>query len=232
MTNPQSPVYQNTALLIAAGGSSSRFGTGQNKLLLPLDGTPIICHALRNLLPVINPALAYIMAPAGSHDEFRNALDQGGIPKAVKIVGGGATRQQSVLNGLRALPVNVKWVAIQDGARPFTSATLLSACLESTFRHGSGIAAHKVTDTVKIAAPDGKVISTPDRDTLWATETPQVFALDLILPAYERAEKEGWQTTDDAQVAELAGCKVYLVPHQENNRKITYARDLDDNGLV
>lgn len=218
--------YADTALIIAAGGTSRRFGTGENKLLRELNGLPVICHALKNLLPVLDPDLVVVLVPEGNEAQFRRAFAAGSVPTQINIAKGGHTRQESVLNGLRKLPGQAQYVAIQDGARPFTSVELLRACLNSARKHGSGIAARKVTDTIKIAEPDGRVVSTPDRDTLWATETPQVFETRLIRDAYEDAVRKNLHTTDDAQVAEMAGHDVYLVAHQEDNRKITFARDL------
>ncbi|MFO7821758.1 MAG: 2-C-methyl-D-erythritol 4-phosphate cytidylyltransferase [Lentisphaeria bacterium] len=225
----QEEYFADTALIIAAGGSNRRFGPGRNKLLLSLKGMPVICHALRNFLPMLDPALALVLVPAGMHEVFKKALAEGGIPPEVRVETGGESRQESVMNGLRALPEKAEYVAVQDGARPFTSAEILKACLISARRRGSGIAAHKVTDTIKVANPDGQVTSTPDRNTLWASETPQVFKTSLIREAYEKVIRENRETTDDAQVLESTGHPVYLVPHQENNRKITFAHDLDNS---
>lgn len=218
--------YTDTALIIAAGGTSRRFGTGENKLLRQLNGLPVICHTLKNFLSVLNPDMVVVVVPEGNEEQFRRAFAAGAVPDQIDVEKGGYTRQESVLNGLRELPERAQYVAIQDGARPFTSVELLTACLKSARQHGSGVAARKVTDTIKIAEPGGRVVSTPDRDTLWATETPQVFKTRLIHDAYEKAVRKNLHTTDDAQVAELAGHDVYLVAHYEDNRKITFVHDL------
>lgn len=220
-------ILEDTALLIAAGGAGNRFGKGRNKLLAEVGGgEPVIARTVLNLQPLIAPELIVIMAPAALQEDFRTTLISSGLSSAIQVGTGGRTRCESVYRGLQMLPETVEIVAVQDGARPFTSKELLRKCVERTRKTGSGIAARRVTDTIKKARNDGMVLETPDRTTLWAAETPQVFRLEKLRAAYERAIREGWQTTDDAQVLEKAGGEVYLVEHNENNRKITYPEDL------
>jgi 2-C-methyl-D-erythritol 4-phosphate cytidylyltransferase len=221
-----SEIMSDVGLVVAASGQSSRFGSGKNKLLRLLSGQPVFCHCLRNFLPGLNPANIVLCVSADLRDEFGEALLQAGLPPEIRLVIGGDSRQESVFRGLQALPASVKIVAVQDAARPYSSLGLLRACVESARERGSGVAAHKVTDTIKVAAPDGLVSSTPNRSTLWAAETPQVFQRELLDRAYRQVFASGRDVTDDAQAVELLPSPVYLVEHLAGNAKITYPADL------
>ena len=217
-------VMQDTGLVVAAAGAGRRFGN-DSKLLADLDGTPVLCRCLLNLLPCIDPKLAVVTVPPDAVELFRNALAAAGIPDDVRLVPGGHERADSVLRGLRALPDSAVYAAVQDGARPFSTADLLRRCVTSARTRGSGVAARRVTDTIKVADADGRVLSTPDRNTLRATETPQVFRRRDLIAAYESLP-DGARVTDDAQAMEVAGQAVFLVEHTTNNRKITFRDDL------
>ena len=226
MQHQKDESFNDTGLIVAAAGSGSRFGGKENKLLQDLSGLPVICHTLKNLLHNIDPENSILLVPPGLEEDFRQVISQINKEESITVLPGGACRSETVLKGLRTLPPNVKIAAIQDGARPFTSAALLYKCVVSAREKGSGVAARRVTDTIKRATNEGCVIDTPDRATLWAAETPQVFQRNLIQQAYETATANQLAVTDDAQVLEAAGHKVYLVEHNENNRKITYKQDL------
>ncbi len=225
-TNDNNRPLHDVGLIIAAAGGSSRFGAGGNKLLRMIEGTPVLGCTLKRFLQIIPPENVVVLAPAAMQDMFRQTLMEAGIPPAVKIAAGGAQRQDSVAKGLQLLPSAVAIVAIQDAARPFTSLDLLRRCIASARRQGSGVAARQVTDTIKVAAADGRVISTPDRSSLRAAETPQVFQRALIEKAYRHLSARGLSVTDDAQAAEIAGIPVFLVEHSEVNSKITFPEDL------
>jgi len=220
---------RDVGLVVAAAGTGSRFDGQRNKLLCLLDGTPLVCHSLRNLLPGLPPVAVVVMVPEGLDGAFREALQAAGFPGEIRIAVGGATRQESVCQGIRLLPESVSVVAIQDGARPYTGLELLEACVASARRHGSGVAASRVTDTIKVADGQGMVVSTPDRTTLWAAETPQVFQRDLIERAYAAVLAEGRHVTDDAQAVEINGGTVHLVEHKGKNPKVTFAADLPES---
>ncbi len=216
----------DVGLVIAAAGSSRRFGRGTNKLLSDLNGMPVICYCLQTFLKVIDPHMVVILVAPAAEDTFRSVFAHHGIPESIIVTTGGRQRQDSVYRGLCALPNTVNIAVIQDGARPYSSVGILRACIASARERGSGIAAKRVVDTIKIATPDGKVVSTPDRNKLWAVETPQVFKRDLIQRCYQHVIDAGHHVTDDGQALEICGKPVYLVEHHEMNAKITYARDL------
>jgi len=213
-------------LILAAGGSSRRFGGGQNKLLVHVDGLPLFCHTLQRFLARIPPDNVVIVVPEAEQHRFRAELADTDLEPGAVFVAGGDSRQLSVWNGLRQLPDNVNIVAVQDAARPQTPLELLDKCVASARTRGSGVTARPMTDTVKQAGDDGRVQATLDRSTLWAAETPQVFRRQLL----ERAYRELWQTgqsvTDDAHAVEQLGEIVYLIPNREPNPKITFPGDL------
>lgn len=181
------------------------------------------------------PAQTLIAAPdaAGRCDPQALALlaqlNSGGrLGLPVRVAPGGARRQDSVANGLRALPPECDAVLIHDSARPFASAALMQRIVEALEQgHPAVIPGLEVSDTIKCVSPEGRVLRTPDRSGLRAVQTPQGFALALLRNAHERAGRQGWEVTDDASLLELCGQPVLIVPGEETNRKITTAKDLD-----
>lgn len=218
--------FPDVGLVVAAGGSSRRFGAAGNKLLRDLDGLPVVCHCLRTLGSVVLPRHIVLVVAAGSEDDFRLAVDRAGLSGEIRMTPGGTNRTESVWNGVCALPPACSLVAVQDAARPRTGVELLERCVASARLHGSGVAAHRVTDTIKVADPGGIVLSTPARDTLWAAETPQVFRRDWLEAACRTVLESGAEATDDAQAVEHLGHPVHLVESRLPNPKITYPHDL------
>ncbi|MBR0459894.1 MAG: 2-C-methyl-D-erythritol 4-phosphate cytidylyltransferase [Victivallales bacterium] len=218
---PSSTPNPDTGLVIAAGGFAMRFGS--NKLFAELALRPVFLHSLARLAPYV--AQTVLVVPVTAHNEFVQHLQMAGLTN-VTIVDGGPIRQASVLAGVKALRPEITLVAIQDAARPLTPVDLLQRCLESARQFGSGIAAHQVTDTIKVVSAEGIILSTPDRNTLWAAETPQCFRKDWLLEAYETCQQQNIVVTDDAQAVQLLGHSTRIVPSQTPNLKITYQDDL------
>jgi 2-C-methyl-D-erythritol 4-phosphate cytidylyltransferase len=222
-----SNLFSQLGIIIAAAGSSSRFGEG-NKLFQILAGLPVFCHCLKNFFAAGSPQACLLVTPAGTRLEFQHLLKTH-LPELsarVQIIVGAATRHASVLAGLKALPDSCRYVAVQDAARPLSGAGLLRRCLESAQCEGSGVAARRLTDTIKLATANGKVSKTLDRDSLWAAETPQVFQRQLLLDAYQACQNSKTSFTDDAQLLEEAGFPVQLVESMQANPKITFPEDL------
>jgi len=217
--------FDDVGLVIAAGGSSTRFGAG-NKLFTPLQGLPIFCHCLKTFAAVIPADLTVLVVPPARETAFRQALADTGLGQGLRIVAGGATRQTSVINGLRALPAKAVLVAVHDAARPLAGAELLRRCIVSARKHGTGVAAHRVTETIKTADRARQVRATPERSTLWVAETPQVFLREWLDTAYAALVRDGGTVTDDAQAVEQSGRPVILVEDPKPNPKMTYAADL------
>ncbi len=219
--------FNQLGLIIAAGGSSSRFGNS-NKLFQMLNGLPLFCHCLNNFLTGGTPEACLLVVPEDCQNHFQGQLNQylPSLASQIQILTGGKTRTASVLAGLNALPESCRYVAVQDAARPLSSAALLQRCLLSAQHCGSGIAAHRMSDTIKQATSDGKVLQTLDRNSLWAAETPQVFQRELLLKAYQHCLDAQKNFTDDAQLLEEAGIPTQLVENSQANPKITFPEDL------
>ncbi len=216
-------------LVIVAGGASRRFGSS-NKLFEKLNGKCLFLHCLENLVPVVGAAHTILVVPDGADELFREQMPPS--LNEVKLVHGGAERSASALAGIKALPPEVNYVAIQDAARPFASASLLETCLKEAIACGGAIAAHRVTDTIKVASQDGFIQDTPERSKLWAAETPQVFRRDWITDAYIHCIQNNIHVTDDAQAVQFLGHPVRLVENTACNMKITYPDELKLAELV
>jgi 2-C-methyl-D-erythritol 4-phosphate cytidylyltransferase len=149
-----------------------------------------------------------------------------GCDKVRKIVAGGPSRQASVMLGLAELGDDVRVAAVHDGARPCVTSDLIAETVKSAKRYGSGVAAVKITDTVKEVDHGMLVARTVDRSKLWAVQTPQTFKVECLMRAYENAKKKKLVVTDEASAVEALGEEVHLVPAPLSNIKITTPEDL------
>jgi 2-C-methyl-D-erythritol 4-phosphate cytidylyltransferase len=143
-----------------------------------------------------------------------------------QLQAGGATRQESVRRGLELLGRGDEIVAIHDGARPFVTAALIDCCIGAARNKGAVVAGLPAQDTIKRVARDGWVETTLDRATLWQIQTPQAFQRELITAAHQWAATEGVEATDDAALVERRGSRVFVLPGERTNCKITFADDL------
>lgn len=143
---------------------------------------------------------------------------------ATTVVAGGATRSESVRRGLAAVPADADIVCVHDAARPFASAALFAAVIAAVGRDGvdAAVPGVAVTDTVKVVDASGRAVSTPDRNTLRAVQTPQAFRASVLRAAHASSP----EATDDAAVVESSGGYVVVVEGEADNRKITAAEDL------
>jgi 2-C-methyl-D-erythritol 4-phosphate cytidylyltransferase len=149
-----------------------------------------------------------------------------GLRKVRRIVAGGATRLASVRAGIAAANPDTTFFAVHDGARPAVPVALIRDCVASARKFGSGVAAAKITDTVKSVTRAGVVESTLDREPLWAAQTPQVFRADLLRKALEKVDDKDPAITDESSAVERLGEKVRIVENPEPNPKITYPGDV------
>lgn len=208
--------------LIVAGGTGQRFGAERPKQYLDLAGKPILRRTVEAFLghPAVS-SVQLVIDPAWRefYDTAVAGLD---LPEPVS---GGATRQDSVRNGLEAIAARggCDRVLIHDAARPLIDAATITAVIAVLDATPGAIAAVPVADTLKRGAA-GTVTGTVDRDGLWRAQTPQGFRFPLILDAHRAAA--GLALTDDAAVAERAGLAVALVPASEENFKVTTPDDL------
>lgn len=201
--------------------------TSVKKPYLNLGDKPILVHTIgvfdRN--PVID-TISVIVDDADLEFCQSRIIAPNAFQKVGDLVGGGLTRQASVFNGLQSLPTDVDCVVVHDGVRPFVTDEVIFACIEAADEWGAAVAAVPVKDTVKVASADGFIVDTPDRDKLWAVQTPQAFRASVLLDAHALAQREGVTATDDAMLVEQLGFKVKLVSGSESNLKITTPEDL------
>ena len=217
--------------VITAAGSSSRMG-GVDKLLLPLEGLPLL---LRTAEPFLSfPSLGRLVVAVNKErmDEFRRLFSQY-FPSSmdrITLTAGGIHRQESILFALRELSQSPSVepghpVLIHDGARPFISHELFVKLLNKLGSADGVIPALPVRDTVK-RVEAYRVLHTEDRDTLRLVQTPQVFALDRILSLHERAALEGFLGTDDASLLEHYGGETAWIEGPICNLKVTVPEDI------
>jgi len=213
-------------LLIPAAGIGKRMGSDRNKLLLNLRSRPIIAWTL--LAAEASQAIRWIgiVAQPDDWDDLKNILVELNLKKPVELIVGGSTRQESVYNGLQALPNDAQQVLIHDGARCLATPQLLDKCAHAALNYPGFIAAVPVKDTIKVVDDSGIIQSTPNRQYLWAAQTPQGFDVNLLKQCHAEGIQQGWEVTDDAALFEKCGYKVKIVEGEETNLKITTPQDL------
>ncbi len=201
-------------------------GSNRNKLLLTLRGQPLLAWTLK--AAEASHAITWIGLIYQAIDELdiQEILHSLHLTTPVHHILGGDTRQESVYNGLQALPPSAEQVLIHDGARCLVTPALFDRCAEALQTCPGLIAAIPVKDTIKIVGANQTVQATPDRSTLWAAQTPQGFHVDKLKAAHDRGRKEGWVVTDDAALFERCGLPVTIVLGEETNLKITTPSDL------
>jgi 2-C-methyl-D-erythritol 4-phosphate cytidylyltransferase len=207
--------------VVPAGGRGVRMG--RKKPGIVLAGQPVLRWALDALGRLAEVAGIVVAVPAEDVAAWRRRL--AACRKVRAVVAGGAERQASVLRGLEAVPADVQWIVVHDGARPCLTTALARRVLDAAREHGAAIAALPVAETIKRGV-DEWVKETVDRHGLWSVQTPQAFAASLLRQAHRRAAAEGITGTDDAALVERLGAPVRLVPGLAVNLKITRPEDL------
>ena len=208
--------------VIVAAGSASRMG-GIDKVMAELDGEPMICRTVRAfqncdaIKEIVIVTREDLIVPIT--DLCRD------VSKVKAVVVGGSSRQESVSMGLNALSDKVKLAAIQDGARPLVTWQLIDRVVRAAHTYGAAAPAIPVKDTIKVVT-GGVVKETPDRKTLQAVQTPQVFDFDLIRGALKKAKEDEAEVTDDCSAVERLGMSVKIVEGDERNIKVTTPMDL------
>lgn len=215
------PLKRCGAVIVAAG-SASRMG-GIDKVMAVLGGEPMIartvrafqqCGAIADIVIVTRPDLIRpISALCAQMDKVR------------MVVAGGQSRQESVALGLNALPKGVELAAVHDGARPLITDAVIDRTVRAANSYGAAAPAVPVKDTIKVVR-GGLVTQTPDRASLQAVQTPQVFDFDLLRGALKKAAEDAAAVTDDCSAVERLGMAVKIVEGDERNLKVTTPMDL------
>lgn len=213
-------------LLIPAAGSGRRMGSQRNKLLLTLLNRPILAWTLLAANASESIEWIGIICQPIDQPDFEAIVADLSLTKPVVFVTGGNTRQESVYNGLQALPPQAQWVLIHDGARCLATPDLFNRCSQVLPTCSGLIAAVPVKDTIKVVNDEGVITATPDRNQLWAAQTPQGFAVDLLKQSHDKGRQLGWEVTDDAALFEQCELAVHIVEGEETNLKVTTPVDL------
>lgn len=212
------------AAVVPAAGSASRM-KGIDKILAQMGGMPILIRTLKALqdCPLIHEIVVVtredLILPIGK------LAGEYGLKKVRQVVRGGKDRAESVSLGLNAVSEKAELVAIHDGARPFVSQELLEEVLTTAAKTRAAAPAIPVIDTIKIAH-NGIIEGTPDRSSLYAIQTPQVFDKTLIVEALDKARRMGIPLTDDCSAVEAMGLPVTLTTGSRENMKITTPIDM------
>ncbi len=208
--------------VIVAAGNASRMG-GIDKVMAPLGGEPMILRTVR-AFQESDVIREIVVVTREDLIEKITALCAG-FDKVRAVVKGGNDRTESVQAGLNTLSKGIQLVAVHDGARPLITDAVIDRTVRAAHTYGAAAPAIPVKDTIKIAA-GGLVKTTPDRSTLRAVQTPQVFDFDLLRAALKKAKQTGAAITDDCSAVELLGMSVKLVEGDEHNIKVTTPMDL------
>lgn len=214
--------------LIPAAGMGKRMGASINKQYLLLDGVPILARTLEVFQhsPLVDGI--FVVIPQDEIPFCREqVVEKYGLSKVRSIVPGGAERQQSVLNGLRAMEGAAEddVVLIHDGVRPFVTEDIISRATAAARENDGALVAVPAKDTVKVVE-NGVITATPPRETLWLAQTPQAFRYGVIRAAHEIADAERFLGTDDSMLLERLGRPVRIVVGDYRNAKITTPEDM------
>jgi 2-C-methyl-D-erythritol 4-phosphate cytidylyltransferase len=205
-------------------------GSVSDKTLALLKGKAVIAHALDAFLQSGKiQHFCVVYRDADQRLALESALAP--LPANIQFIQGGDSRQQSVYNGLQALPAEASFVYIHDGARPLISSEAIQLLHTAVQNDAAAVLARPVTDTVKRIQEKDQITRTKfedlDRNRLWAMETPQAFSYSLILDAYQTAQDKGLVLTDDTAAVSALGHEITIVSNPLPNPKITTQEDLD-----
>lgn len=213
--------------IVAAGGSGQRLGAAVPKQFLEIGGRTLLDYSVQALLgtPRIDEIL--VVVPAAAVATVAAAMAASG---RVRVVAGGARRQDSVANAFRAIDTRAEIVVIHDAARPFVTAALIERAIDAALEHGAATTAMRARETVKQAATaDGGlafVQATLPRETIYLAQTPQAFRREVLAAAIANGHGGG-DATDEAMLAERAGFRVQLIDGDQGNIKVTTPDDLE-----
>lgn len=213
-------------VVIVAAGTGSRMNMGINKQFIKLEGKEIIYYTIEKFYKNENIDDIVVVVKEEEAEFFRKEILDKYNFKNIKLAYGGKERQDSVYNGLKSLDKECNIVLIHDGARPFVSNKIINKSIEEAKENKAIVVGVPVKDTIKVIDNDKNIIDTPNRNVLWAVQTPQTFDYNLLIKSYEDAFKDGFYGTDDAMLVERIGYKVKMVEGSYNNIKITTQEDL------
>lgn len=223
--------------IVLAGGRGSRMKSDIPKQYMQLKDKPVLYYSLKAFQ---ESPLDKVILVAGQDDILmcrKEIVEKYHFDKVAEIVVGGAERYDSVCHALEAVGEITKhldkrdvYVFIHDGARPCVSPQIIANCREAAMQFGACTAAVPVKDTIKVVDGAGFAVDTPDRNTLWQIQTPQVFRYDIISEAYRSMRKDTTRgtITDDAMLVErYTDIRVKMAMGAYTNMKITTPEDME-----
>lgn len=218
---------EKLAVIIPAAGSGTRMGSSKPKPFIILGDKQIIWHTINVFLKLDN--VIQIIIPTSKEWLGEVEVICESLPKSkvhFDVIAGGSERQFSIQNGLKFLRDDVDLVAVHDAIRPFIDRDLIKKTCKKASSYGGAIVGVPVKDTIKKVEQNQSIIETPDRNTLWQAQTPQIFRKELLTKAYYSATEEDFFGTDDASLVERIGGDIKIVKGDRKNLKITYPIDL------
>ena len=210
----------NVAIILGAG-NGTRMKSEKSKLLLEIGSKTVIERSVEAFLSVSDIDEIIVVARAQDIDIYSELLTD----ERISFVIGGATRQQSVKNAVETVD-DAHLIVIHDGARPLIKCEDIEKTIRAAEEFSAAAVGVFVKDTIKIVDKQGFVESTPDRSTLFAVQTPQIFDFELYKNAMKKADEQDLDFTDDCQLVELCGGKVKMVEGSYTNIKITTPDDI------
>ena len=214
---------ESLSAVVVAAGRSQRMGF--DKLLTPLGGRPLLLHTLERLLRTGVPSEIILVIRPGSEAEMEATISPLRDKGNIRLVPGGAQRQDSVQAGLQAVSPSSEFVLVHDAARPFVTKELIDSVLAAAKLSDAAVCGAPCSDTLKEVGEDGLVTQTVDRSKLWMVQTPQIFRTKLLRDAYQAALQSGATFTDDTAVVEKMGHPVRVVLYHDINLKVTTPAD-------
>ena len=210
----------NNVAIILGAGNSTRMKSQKSKLLLEISGKTVIERSVEAFKNIADISAITVVCRECDLPEYRRIFGD-----SVSFVIGGNTRQQSVKNAVKSVD-NADLVIIHDGARPLIKQSDIEAAIEAAKNCGAAAVGVPVKDTIKVINKDNVIIDTPERSTLYAVQTPQIFDYQTFKKALEKAEKDGMDFTDDCRLIEYSGGSVKMVTGSYSNIKITTPEDI------
>ena len=214
-----------TSVVIVCAGNSTRMG-GVNKILLPLGERKVIGVTMQAFQACDSVSEIVIVAREDDIPAIQAEAEAAGITKLAACTTGGATRQESVINGIKKISKGTDLVAVHDGARPLVKPEHIEKVIKDASVFGGATLGVPVKDTIK-NVDGGLIIDTPPRSSLYITQTPQIFKRDLYFEGIDFALEHGLDFTDDCQLVEAIGGKVAMTVGDYTNIKITTPEDID-----
>jgi len=216
------------AAIIVAAGKGIRMRGPVRKQYLPLAGLPVLSRTLTVFDACDRIDCIYLVVPEEDFDFCREKiLGPLKVTTEIRLVCGGARRQDSVYEGLQAADRGYDIVVIHDGVRPFVKVAQLMDCIDGAMEFGACILGVQACDTLKQVDASGKIVQTVARENIWMAQTPQAFRYDLIKKAHASARLAGVAATDDASLVERLGHAVKMISGSRSNIKITSIEDLE-----